>query len=235
MSTFTEPFTESRQISLQTAYPMRRALIAFEIIVFFLLCYYSLYLATDYLTPHGRHDMPTLIWIIDTVDLFIHEGGHGIFRFFGQFLYFLGGSLIQFIIPVTTIIVFLRTSGPRSLMATLFWLGENMLNVSVYIEDAPKQQLTLISRHALHDWRWLCNSMGIMDWSGELAEAVAIFGTLTLLGAIGVTLYFIVYDIRAEFFPAPPPRPMPPGLHPRTRSFIPPIDKHPQENNTLEP
>ena len=214
---------------------MRRALIAFEIIIFFILCYYSFYLAFDYQTPHGRHDMPTVIWIIDTIDLFIHEGGHGIFRFFGQFLYFLGGSLIQFIIPITTIIVFLRTSGLRSLMATLFWLGQNMINVSVYIADAPKQQLTLISKHALHDWRWLCNYMGIMDWSGELAGIVAFLGTLSLLGAIGVTVYFIVYDIRAEFFPAPPPRLMPPGLHPRTRTFIPPIDKTPQENNTPEP
>ncbi len=213
---------------------MKRALIAFEVVILFVLCYYSLYLATDYQTPHGRHDMPTLIWIIDTIDLFIHEGGHGIFRFFGQFIYFLGGSLIQFIIPITTVVVFLRTSGLRSLMATLFWLGHNMINVSIYIADAPNQQLTLISRHALHDWRWLCNYMGIMDWSGDLAGVVAFLGTLSLLGAIGTAVYFIVYDIRAEFFPPPAPPPMPPGLHPRTRSLIPPLDKDQQQDRSRE-
>jgi len=182
---------------------MKRALIIFELLLLFLLGYLSLYLATDYQTPHGRHDMPFLVWIIDTIDLFIHEGGHGIFRMFGQFLYFLGGSLIQFLLPLATIIVFLRTSGPRSLMGTLYWLGQNLINVSIYIADAPKQQLTLISRHAMHDWRWLCGYMGIMDSSGDLASVVAFLGTLSLIGSIGVTVYFIVADVRAEFFPPP--------------------------------
>ncbi|HTY37757.1 MAG TPA: hypothetical protein VMH23_11635 [Bacteroidota bacterium] len=182
---------------------MKRALIIFELLLLFLLGYLSLYLATDYQTPHGRHDMPFLVWIIDTIDLFIHEGGHGIFRMFGQFLYFLGGSLIQFLLPLATIIVFLRTSGPRSLMGTLYWMGQNLINVSIYIADAPKQQLTLISRHAMHDWRWLCGYMGIMDSSGDLASVVAFLGTLSLIGSIGVTVYFIVADVRAEFFPPP--------------------------------
>ena len=210
---------------------MKRALIAFEFITLFILGYYSLYLATDYQTAHGRHGMPALIWIIDTIDLFIHEGGHGIFSLFGRFIYFLGGSLMQIILPVTTIIVFLKTSGLRSLIGTLYWLGHNMINVSIYIDDAPKQQLTLISRHAIHDWRWLCNTMGIMDSSGDLAAVVAFLGTISLLGAIGTTVYFIVYDIRAEFFPPPPPQPFPPGLHPRTRTFLSPEDKSTREDD----
>jgi hypothetical protein len=191
---------------------MKRAIIAFEVVILFILCYFSWYMATDYLTPHGRHDMPFVIWVIDTIDLFIHEGGHGIFKLFGQFIYFLGGSLIQFILPVATIIVFLRTSGPRSLMGTLYWLGHNMMNVSVYIDDAPKTQLTLISRHALHDWRWLCNRMGIMDSAGDLASVVAVFGTLCLIGAIGVAGYYIFVDSRDEFFPSLVSKPLPPNL-----------------------
>jgi hypothetical protein len=202
---------------------MKRALIAFEIILLALLAYLSLYLATDYQTPHGRHDMPFLVWIIDTIDLFIHEGGHGIFRFLGQFMHFLGGSLIQFIIPIATIIVFLRTSGSRSLMGTLYWLGQNMINVSIYIADAPKQQLTLISPHAMHDWRWLCGYMGIMDSAGDLAAVVAFLGTLSLVGALGVTVYYIVYDVRAEFFPPPSPKPLRPAVHVQPKTPVPPV------------
>ena len=209
---------------------MKRALIAFEIVILILLGYLSLYLATDYQTPHGRHDMPFLVWIIDTIDLFIHEGGHGIFRFFGQFMYVLGGSLIQFIIPIATIIVFLRTSGRRSLMATLYWLGQNMINVSIYIADAPKQQLTLISRHAIHDWRWLCGYMGIMDSAGDLAAVVAFLGTISLLGAIGVTVYYIVYDVRSEFFPPPTPKPLRPIIHPQPTTPPPPINEQPPQD-----
>ena len=210
---------------------MKRALIAFEIIFLLLLGYLSLYLATDYQTPHGRHDMPFIVWVIDTIDLFIHEGGHGIFKVFGQFLHFLGGSLIQFIIPTATIIVFLRTSGPRSLMATLYWLGQNMINVSIYIADAPKQQLTLISRHAMHDWRWLCGYMGIMDSAGDLAAVVSFLGTISLLGAIGVTVYYIVYDIRMEFFPPPAPKPLHPVIRPHPAAAPPPpVDDQPPHN-----
>jgi hypothetical protein len=214
-STFPEPFSRIiHRLPFNTPF-MKRAFIVFEILLLGLLGYLSLYLATDYQTPHGRHEMPFLVWMIDTIDLFIHEGGHGIFRFFGQFLYFLGGSLIQFIIPITTIIVFLRTSGPRSLMVTLYWLGQNVINVSIYIADAPKQQLTLISRHAMHDWRWLCGYMGILDSAGDLAAVVAFLGTVSLLGAIGVTVYYIVYDIRAEFFPPPVPKPLRPVVRPQ--------------------
>jgi hypothetical protein len=211
---------------------MKRAFIAFEIIFLILLGYLSLYLATDYQTPHGRHDMPFIVWVIDTIDLFIHEGGHGIFRILGQFMHFLGGSLIQFIIPVTTIIVFLRTSGPRTLMVTLYWLGQNMMNVSIYIGDATKQQLTLISRHAMHDWRWLCGYMGIMDSAEDLAAVVAFFGTLCLVGALGVTVYYIVYDIRSEFFPASAPKTLRPLVHVQPKVPVPPIDEQSPRNET---
>jgi len=209
---------------------MKRALIVFEIIFLLLLGYLSLYLATDYQTPHGRHDMPFIVWVIDTIDLFIHEGGHGVFHIFGQFLYVLGGSLIQFIIPTATIIVFLRTSGPRSLMATLYWLGQNMINVSIYIADAPKQQLTLISRHAIHDWRWLCGSMGIMDSAEDLAAVVAVLGTISLLGAIGVTVYYIFFDIRLEFFPPPVPKPLHTVIRPHPATPQQPVDEQPPQD-----
>ena len=36
---------------------------------------------------------------IDYINLLIHEGGHGIFRIFGKFIYTLGGSLMQILIP----------------------------------------------------------------------------------------------------------------------------------------
>jgi hypothetical protein len=210
---------------------MKKAIIALECLLLFTLCYYSLYMATDYLTPHGRFEMPILVRLLDMIDLFIHEGGHGVFRVFGQFIYFLGGSLMQFILPMATILVFLRTSGLRSLMLTPYWLGHNMMNVSVYIDDAPKTQLTLISRHALHDWRWLCTQMGNIDSAGDIASVVVVFGVLCFLVAIGMTIYFIVHDIRELFWPAPPPRPMPPGLHARTKTFLPPEDQRRPEND----
>lgn len=221
----------SSKIRNGEAHTMKKALIALECFLLFVLCYYSLYMATDYLTPHGRFEMPIFVRLLDIIDLFIHEGGHGVFRLFGRFIYFLGGSLMQFILPTATIIVFVRTSGLRTLMLTPYWLGHNMINVSVYIDDASKTQLTLISRHALHDWRWLCTQMGNIDSAGDIASVVVVFGVLCFLGAIGMTIYFIIYDTRELFWPTPPPKPLPPGLHARTKAFLPPESQRPPENN----
>jgi hypothetical protein len=208
---------------------MIRVRIGLQGFLLLLLCYYSYYMSTDYLTPHGRFEMPIFVRLLDMIDLFVHEGGHGVFRLFGQFIYFLGGSLMQFILPMATILVFLRTSGLRSLMITPYWLGHNMMNVSVYIDDAPKTQLTLISRHALHDWRWLCTQMGNLDSAGDIATVVVVFGVLCFVTAIGMTIYFIVVDVRALYWPAPPPHPMPRGLHPRTNTFLPPENQPPKD------
>ena len=54
--------------------------------------------------------LPVILWLIlnggkfvfllDHFNLLIHEGGHGIFKIFGDFIYTLGGTLMQIIISV---------------------------------------------------------------------------------------------------------------------------------------
>jgi hypothetical protein len=66
--------------------------------------------------------------------------------------------------------------------------------------------------------------MGIMDSAGDLAAVVAFLGTLSLLGAVGVTIYFIVRDIQTEFFPSPVLPPLARPIHPRPKSVLPPQD-----------
>jgi hypothetical protein len=51
----------------------------------------------------------------------------------------------------------------------------------------------------MHDWRWLCGYMGILDSAEDLAAIVSFLGVLSLIGAIGVSVYFLVRDIRGEF------------------------------------
>ena len=101
------------------------------------------------------------------IDLFIHEAGHLIFSIFGRFIGFLGGSLFQVIIPVATVIVFDRSS-LKSAPFTLYWTGQSTINVSIYIGDAPLQRLQLISRGAIHDWRWILNHTGMIEYAGDI-------------------------------------------------------------------
>jgi hypothetical protein len=116
-----------------------------------------------------------------------------IFGLFGRFIGFLGGSLFQVIIPVATLIVFARSS-LRSIPFTLYWTGHSMVNVSIYIGDAPYQRLHLISRAAIHDWKWLLNHTGTMEYAGDIAITVNIFGLFICCIGICAGFYFIVRD-----------------------------------------
>ena len=162
------------------------------------LAYFTWFLATDYQTFQGRLHLPFVIWVIDTIDLFIHEGGHFFFGFMGQMIYFMGGSLMQIVLPSLAIWVFLK-SDHRTLMGTLYWLGHNMVNVSVYIADAPYRRLKLISDNAIHDWNWILNRAGMMDASGTIARIVFVAGIASCAGAVFTALYFAVRDFRSSF------------------------------------
>jgi hypothetical protein len=157
------------------------------------LCYLTFFLATDYQHNETRSHCSFIIWIIDTIDMFIHETGHLVFKLFGRFMEFLGGSLFQIIIPLATVVVFARSS-QRSLPFTLYWAGQSIVNVSVYIEDAPYQRLQLISRAAIHDWRWLFNYTGMMEYAEDIAAGVNIVGLITCTIGIGIGFYFVVHE-----------------------------------------
>ena len=157
------------------------------------LCSLTYSLATVYQRNETRSQSPFVIWVIDMIDLFIHEAGHFFFSIFGKFIYILGGSLFQIIIPVATVIVFYRST-ERSLPFTLYWTGQSIVNVSVYIGDAPFQKLHLISRVAIHDWHWLMNTMDLMDSAVDIAEVVNILGIGTCIAGIGIGLYITGKD-----------------------------------------
>ena len=158
------------------------------------LCYCTFSLATDYQNNESRSHVSFIIWTIDTIDLFIHETGHLVFGVFGRFVGFLGGSLFQIIIPLSTVIVFGRSS-VKSLPFTLYWTGQSTVNVSIYIGDAPYLRLHLISRSAIHDWRWLLNNLGLINQAENIAFTVSIIGLLTCLAGIGLGFYFIYQSL----------------------------------------
>jgi hypothetical protein len=175
-------------------------LIIYCILVVF-LCYFTYSLATSYQRNETRSQVPFVIWVIDMIDLFIHEAGHLIFSIFGRFIGFLGGSLFQVIIPVATVIVFGRSS-LKSAPFTLYWTGQSTINVSIYIGDAPFQRLQLISRGVIHDWRWILNHTGMIGYAGDIASIVNITGLFLCYTGIGIGIYIIIKDCFNLFSPA---------------------------------
>ncbi len=173
---------------------MRTALLSAKLLLWCYLVYILVFLATSYdpSDPAGFNP-PFLLFVIDWVNLFIHEAGHFVFRIFGQWMHMIGGSLFQVIVPLALAIVSFRQN-PSHAALPFFWTGESMVNLSVYIADAPYRQLKLIAKGLLHDWNWILADN--LEAAGPLATAVFGFGILLCTTAVGAGIYFAFRSFR---------------------------------------
>lgn len=180
---------------------MRYALLSMKLLVYAYLGYLLYVLAVEYDPTNPTFRPPFILFVVDWMDLFIHEGGHFLFRIFGQWLYILGGSLTQILLPGLAVFVTFRQDR-RWIGLPLFWLGDNMVNVSVYILDAPYRRLHLLASGLIHDWNWLLNGD---ETSAEIIGGIVQWlGLLTCATAIGLGVWFAITIFR-EGDDAPPP------------------------------
>ncbi len=114
----------------------------------------------------------------------IHEAGHFFFRPFGWTLMVLGGSILQVALPLAW---FILAAVRRSQAAPfpLFWVGENLMDVSLYMRDAPVRMLPLLGGDtAGHDWFNLFRHWGILDSADVIADCVYFTGFAVALCGI---------------------------------------------------
>ena len=91
--------------------------------------------------------------LLDDVNLAIHEAGHLVFGFFGDWLQFAGGSLFQVLVPLVFAGYFTARRQRFSASVVLGWAGASLLNVARYVADARAQELPLLGGdNAIHDW-----------------------------------------------------------------------------------
>ena len=155
------------QSQLQTNWP--KLLVAGLVGLYFLWCAWD---------PAQWH-------LIDGVNLLIHEAGHVVFRPFGEFLMIAGGSLFQVIMPAAFVVYFIRSGKPFSAALVLFWVGESILNVSVYAGDSIALQLPLLGgQDSIHDWNYMLSTVGMLPSTAKIAALIRMAGTLTIAAAL---------------------------------------------------
>ncbi|MEJ2679687.1 MAG: ATP-binding cassette domain-containing protein, partial [Gemmatimonadota bacterium] len=91
---------------------------------------------------------------MDSVDLPIHEAGHIIFSPFGEFIQFLGGTIMQVLVPAVFLGYFVVQSNRYAATVMMWWIAQNFWNISVYMRDARTQLLPLVGGGE-HDWAYL--------------------------------------------------------------------------------
>jgi hypothetical protein len=144
--------------------------------------------------------LPLMIWLvlnrgnytwIDNADLVIHEAGHIFFMFFGKFIYTAGGSLMQVILPSIIAWYFLSKSYNTGVQVSLLWLGQNLINISVYAADARAQMLPLLGgSRVYHDWHYLLGELDILQYDAEVGYFI--FGSAILIFLISLLLPLII-------------------------------------------
>lgn len=103
--------------------------------------------------------------LIDNLNLVIHEAGHLFFKFFGKFIYTLGGTMMQIILPSLIVWTFLKNNYRTGVQFSLSWLGQNFINISVYAADAQARKLPLLGgKKVYHDWHYMLTELGILEY-----------------------------------------------------------------------
>lgn len=119
---------------------------------------------------------------LDGVNLIFHEAGHALFFWAPTFLVVLGGTLVQVGVPLVCAYSFYRSRAFLSMMCALWWVGQTLVQVSVYVSDARAQVLPLLGGDAVnHDWTYLLTETGTIAYDTTIGQFVFILAGATML------------------------------------------------------
>jgi hypothetical protein len=128
---------------------------------------------------------------LDYINLAFHEAGHLFLGFFGKFIGFTGGTVFQLLLPALCMLQLRRKNSNLGWQLCLFWLGESLLNISVYAGDAIRQNLPLVGGGE-HDWTYLLTETGLIAHTSGVARFIFLLGSAVIFYSI----YLIGVDAR---------------------------------------
>jgi hypothetical protein len=144
--------------------------------VFFLLFLYQAY--------RGQG----VLLMIDLVFIPIHEGGHLLFRWFGEWISVAGGTFLQLFTPLALAFYFALNRQVTGTAFCAFFAFEQLLPISRYMADARAQALPLLTvgdtDYVIHDWNYLFGSLGVLNHDIAIAAAVRALGWLGMCATI---------------------------------------------------
>jgi hypothetical protein len=120
---------------------------------------------------------PSTFRLLDNVDLAIHEAGHVFLGPFGEFVGFLGGTLFQLIVPLTFLGYFLYHGNRYAASVVLWWVAQNLWNISVYVKDARSMELPLVGGGE-HDWAYILGELGLLHRDQGIGQTFVAVGVI---------------------------------------------------------
>lgn len=139
------------------------------------------------------------------INLPFHEAGHILFRMFGQFMMTAGGSLTQLLVPLICLLTFiLKTRDTFGASVSLWWMGENLIDLAPYINDARDLKLILLGDVTgkdvddYHDWEFILRKLGLLEYDHLLAKVSHALGALLMICAVFWGGYLLLKQFSAR-------------------------------------
>lgn len=133
----------------------------------------------------------TGVYMLSSVDLVFHEAGHTITFFLPDIVSVMAGSLLQVIIPLGLFVYFFIKDIRFGAALMLFWFGQSVVGVSIYVRDAIAMQLPLLGGEAvIHDWNYLLTAFGVLEHTKTIADMVYGFGLVGLTAGSILSLFY---------------------------------------------
>ena len=127
---------------------------------------------------------------LDNVNLIFHEAGHVILWFWWEFITAWGGTIFQLLIPSIFLGYFRLRRVNLAWQLSLFWVGQNFLNISIYAADAIKQELPLLNPNGSHDWTYLLDKLWILAHADVTGKIFFALGSVLIF----LSLWYMFYD-----------------------------------------
>lgn len=127
--------------------------------------------------------------IFSGITLAIHELGHVLFGFLGEWLAVAGGSITQLAAPAAAALILLRQRDYFGVAVGGAWLSMSLSNLAVYVADARAEELPLYSLgggDVTHDWNYLLGSVHLLPHDTQIAGLVRFGALVALVGSVAL-------------------------------------------------
>src|SRR4051812_37744931 len=134
------------------------------------------------------------MFMIDNVNLPIHEGGHIIFGAFGsEELMVWGGTLMQLLVPFALAAGFAYRREISGTAFCAFMFFENFLGVATYMADAREQNLPLVTvgpaEYVEHDWNHILTHLNLLEYDRTFASWLRAAAYIGIIATIAWLLW----------------------------------------------
>jgi hypothetical protein len=139
---------------------------------------------------------------LDYVNSGIHEWSAVFYDFGGIVFICFMQNLVQVVIPLLFAFYFFYTKQALGFAFSLFWSGDYLIQVGIYMADAVKMRLNICSLwyfecgdSSLHDWHIIFSAWGLLPESQAIGNFTRFIGSAVLIFSLAY-LYLYIFRLR---------------------------------------